>query len=235
MIFKVHGIQSGRMDRASAMDYLKKFEPESSEIIVFPEKFITGKMNQKDLEDLINCINFDNTVILGSVSFYDKRLFNRSILLNNKKIIGFQDKINLYGMEKKNYSPGSKISLFDVGGLRIGILICYDLDFPELPRYLFMHGCDLIINPSLIRKDFHYEWHIYARARSLENRIPVISINSISDDFMGDSIITVPVEETNGVRLKEYTEEKNDLSVEINTDTYKDARDKRINENYFKP
>ena len=46
----------------------------------------------------------------------------------------------------------------------------------------------VIFNPSLIRKDFHREWHLYVKTRSLENRIPVISINSISDDFMGEAM-----------------------------------------------
>ncbi len=229
MVFNIRAIQVKRMNYEDSLDYIKNLENNSDEIIVLPEKFITETVNEAMLYKIIDNLNIDNTVILGSLSYMDNYLYNRSFLIKNKKIIGFQDKINLYNIEKNRYKNGDTVKIFNVNGIRIGILICYDLDFPLYPRILFNNKCDVIINPSLINRKFHDEWHLYVELRSLENRIPVISVNSISDDFRGDSIISIPYKYENGVKLKNYTEEYKDICVSVNDD-YKEQRNIRLSE-----
>ncbi|MCL4453715.1 carbon-nitrogen hydrolase family protein [Ferroplasma sp.] len=230
MKLKIRGVQSRRMALHDATEYLSSLHPESDEIIVFPEKFITEKINSSNLDTILNSIRFNNTVILGSLSYMDRFLFNRSFIIRNRKIIGWQDKINLYRAEAAKYTPGNELKIFDMGNYRAGILVCYDLDFPDYPRMLFRDHCDVIFNPSLIRKDFHREWHLYVKTRSLENRIPVISINSISDDFMGDSIIAYPHREEGGVRLDIVQDKKDDIVYTLDTDAYATSREERLRE-----
>ena len=230
MKLKIRGVQSRRMALHDATEYLSSLHPESDEIIVFPEKFITEKINSSNLDTILNSIRFNNTVILGSLSYMDRFLFNRSFIIRNRKIIGWQDKINLYRAEAAKYTPGNSLKIFDMGNYRAGILVCYDLDFPDYPRMLFRDHCDVIFNPSLIRKDFHREWHLYVKTRSLENRIPVISINSISDDFMGDSIIAYPHREEGGVRLDIVQDKKDDIVYTLDTDAYVTSREERLRE-----
>ena len=230
MKLKIRGVQSRRMALHDATEYLSSLHPESDEIIVFPEKFITEKINSSNLDTILNSIRFNNTVILGSLSYMDRFLFNRSFIIRNRKIIGWQDKINLYRAEAAKYTPGNELKIFDMGDYRAGILVCYDLDFPDYPRMLFRDHCDVIFNPSLIRKDFHREWHLYVKTRSLENRIPVISINSISDDFMGDSIIAYPHREEGGVRLDIVQDKKDDIVYTLDTDAYATSREERLRE-----
>ena len=230
MKLKIRGVQSRRMALHDATEYLSSLHPESDEIIVFPEKFITEKINSSNLDTILDSIRFNNTVILGSLSYMDRFLFNRSFIIRNRKIIGWQDKINLYRAEAAKYTPGNSLKIFDMGNYRAGILVCYDLDFPDYPRMLFRDHCDVIFNPSLIRKDFHREWHLYVKTRSLENRIPVISINSISDDFMGDSIIAYPHREEGGVRLDIVQDKKDDIVYTLDTDAYATSREERLRE-----
>ena len=230
MKLKIRGVQSRRMALHDATEYLSSLHPESDEIIVFPEKFITEKINSSNLDTILDSIRFNNTVILGSLSYMDRFLFNRSFIIRNRKIIGWQDKINLYRAEAAKYTPGNELKIFDMGNYRAGILVCYDLDFPDYPRMLFRDHCDVIFNPSLIRKDFHREWHLYVKTRSLENRIPVISINSISDDFMGDSIIAYPHREEGGVRLDIVQDKKDDIVYTLDTDAYATSREERLRE-----
>jgi len=229
-MINIRSIQSKRMDFNDALDYISNIENKNNEIIVLPEKFITETIDKGKLKDIINNIKIDNTIILGSLSYINEYLYNRSFLINNKKIIGFQDKINLYNIEKLRYKSGDKIKMFNINNIKLGILICYDLDFPEYPRILFNNKCDLIINPSLINDKFHDEWHLYVKLRSLENRIPVISVNSISDNFKGDSITSIPYKYENGVKLKNYTDKYNDIYVSINKNDYINQRDIRLNE-----
>ncbi len=230
MVFNIRAIQLKRMNYSDSLNYLKNLKSNNDDIIVLPEKFITETINEARLYKIIDNLNIDNTIILGSLSYMDRYLYNRSFLINNKKILGFQDKINLYNVEKNRYKNGDTIKIFNVNNIRIGILICYDLDFPLYARTLFSNKCDVIINPSLINREFHNEWHLYVELRSLENRIPVISVNSISDNFKGDSIISIPYKYENGVKLKNYTEEYKDIYVPINGDDYKEQRNIRLNE-----
>ena len=230
MILTIRGIQSRRMTLDDAIEYLLSMKPESDEILVFPEKFITTKANSRELDRLLDSINFNNTIILGSLSFEDRFLFNRSFIIKNRTIIGWQDKINLYRSESSKYTPGSELKIFDMGNYKAGILVCYDLDFPDYARMLFRAHCDIIFNPSLIRRDFHKEWHWYVKTRALENRIPVISTNSISDDFMGDSIIACPHLEEGGVRLDIIEEKMNDVLCTIDTSRYAASREDRLRE-----
>ncbi len=230
MVFNIRSIQSKRMNFNDSLDYINNIENKNNEIIVLPEKFITETIDKEKLKDIIDNIKIDNTIVLGSLSYMDEYLYNRSFLINNRKIIGFQDKINLYNIEKLRYKSGDKIKMFNINNIKLGILICYDLDFPEYPRKLFNNKCDVIINPSLINNKFHDEWHLYVELRSLENRIPVISVNSISDNFKGNSITSIPYKYQNGVKLKNYTDEYNDIYVSINKNDYIDQRDLRLNE-----
>ena len=230
MILKVRGMQSRRMTLNDAIEYLSSMKPDQNEILVFPEKFITTRINSNDLERILDSIKFNNTVILGSLSFENRFLFNRSFIIRDKKVTGWQDKINLYRSEATKYTPGNELKIFDMGNYKAGILVCYDLDFPDYARMLFREHCDIIFNPSLIRKDFHKEWHWYVKTRALENRIPVISINSISDDFMGDSIIAYPHREEGGVRLDIIKQKMNDIVYTLDTDAYVTSREERLRE-----
>ena len=230
MILKVRGMQSRRMTLNDAIEYLSSMKPDQNEILVFPEKFITTRINSNDLERILDSIKFNNTVILGSLSFENRFLFNRSFIIRDKKVTGWQDKINLYRSEATKYTPGNELKIFDMGNYKAGILVCYDLDFPDYARMLFREHCDIIFNPSLIRKDFHKEWHWYVKTRALENRIPVISINSISDDFMGDSIIAYPHKEEGGVRLDIIEQKMDDVVCTLDTDAYATSREERLRE-----
>ena len=95
MILKIRGIQSRRMPLDDAIEYLSSMKPSSDEIIVFPEKFITIKVNSNDLDRILDSIKFNNTVILGSLSYEDRFLFNRTFIIKDKTVTGWQDKINL--------------------------------------------------------------------------------------------------------------------------------------------
>ncbi len=230
MIMKIRGIQTKRMALDEALKYLTSLKADPDEILVLPEKFITTKVMKNELDRILDSLKMNNTVILGSVSYLDRFLFNRTFIIRNKQIIGWQDKINLYRAEATKYTPGNELKVFYMGTYRAGILVCYDLDFPDYARMLFRAHCDIIFNPSLIRKDFHREWHWYVKTRSLENRIPIISVNSISDDFMGDSIITYPVKEEGGVRINITEDKSDDILCSIDTGAYSTSREERLRE-----
>lgn len=87
---------------------------------------------------------------------------------------GVYDKIMPTPWERNPWkiSPGSKLTVFDVGKARIGLLICYDVEFPLLSRALAEAGAEIILAPSNTETEWGY-WRVRtgAVARALENQV----------------------------------------------------------------
>ncbi len=98
-------------------------------------------------------------------------------------LLAFYDKLHLaqFGAarEKDYFSAGNRLCLFDAGGLRTGIVICYDFRFPGLThRLVHEHGCDFIIHPVGFTRDITFaSWHHFVICRALENQVFFLSLN----------------------------------------------------------
>lgn len=199
---KVLCMQAPRMSAAEALPYVKRamesFTGDEFQMLVLPEKWITtvfqeGEQNLDEILGFFQDISekFHCTVIPGSFSLErNGRLYNTSPFIYRGKIQGFQDKITLFKAENGKYASGDRISIFEAGDLRVAIAVCYDLDFPYFAKIAARNGASLIVNPSLISAEFKDMWHIYVKGRSLETRLVVISVNSVSEPFQGGSIVT---------------------------------------------
>jgi predicted amidohydrolase len=87
-----------------------------------------------------------------------------------------------YAGEDGHYAPGSDLALFDLGGLRIALTICYDLRFPELFREAVLAGAEafLVIANWPARRADH--WRALLRARAIENLAFVVGVNRVGRD-----------------------------------------------------
>ena len=77
----------------------------------------------------------------------------------------------------------------------MGLMICYDIRFPELSRILTVNGADIIVIPSGwvhgIMKEEH--WITMLKARAIENGVYVIAPNQVGNIFCGRSMIVDPL------------------------------------------
>lgn len=106
--------------------------------------------------------------LYNSVFIYDKE--GRNCLC--------YDKIHLAGAENDRLTPGDTYKVWESEFGKIGIAICFDMQFPETCRELMLQGADLIICPT-------WGWEgIYAHARAYENGIYVAGAMGIP--YMGD-------------------------------------------------
>ena len=78
------------------------------------------------------------------------RPVNRAWLHGPDGTLGHQDKQVMTRFERESWgvAAGDGLRLFDVGGLRVGVLICYDAEFPALGRALWDAGAEVILVPS---------------------------------------------------------------------------------------
>lgn len=106
------------------------------------------------------------------------------------ELLGRQFKVHLFGREKKLAKAGNNYSIFNLNDYKVGVLVCYDVDFPEASRILTLKGADILLCPSRIISRGIGPWQQYLTVRSLENRIPIIAPNVYAPPwFNGHSTI----------------------------------------------
>lgn len=125
--------------------------------------------------------------ILGSsapVRRGDGRIVNRSRLFGPSGRFGWQDKCVMTRFERETWgiSAGDRLTVFDTRLGRIGILICYDVEFPLLARRLCEAGADLLLAPSCT-DTLHGYWRVRlaCQARALENQRFVAQSVTVGD------------------------------------------------------
>ena len=95
----------------------------------------------------------------------------------NGELISRQKKVHLFRRENDAALPGEKFEPFEIDGIKVGVMVCHDVVFPESARTLVLKGAELLLNPSLIPAQGIEPWRIYVMARALENRVLIIAPN----------------------------------------------------------
>lgn len=188
----------------------------SAELLVLPEMFLTGYTLGDEVFDL--ALSTDDEVvsrILEAAREHRKHIViglplrsenvtgqvtNSALVISPTGIIGRYDKMHLVEFgpfeEHAYFTPGKGPLMVNIGGWRVGIMICYDLFFPELTRYYALKGCDVVVcisaSPSLTR---HYFEEVM-KARAIENTVYLIYSNLVGFDsrmdFWGGGAIIGP-------------------------------------------
>ena len=133
------------------------------------------------LERMRNTARDKRLVIAGSLpEAREETIFNTSYLIDSTgEIAGKYRKIHLFSLynEQKHFGEGRSAEVFSTSIGKIGLMICYDLRFPELARKLAIEGAEIICVSSLwplVRID---HWSLLLRARAVENQLFVIGCN----------------------------------------------------------
>jgi predicted amidohydrolase len=113
--------------------------------------------------------------------------------------------------ESDSEEPGEEIVISDLGGVPLGMTVCYDLRFPELYRILAIKGARVISIPSAFtRVTGEAHWELLIRARAIENQAFVVAADQIGVhpedkesfggslivDAWGEVLVRAPDEET---------------------------------------
>jgi predicted amidohydrolase len=136
-------------------------ETEGASLLCFPEGFLQGyltdeapaRRNALDLASpafaamLTRLPNTGPVIVMGLIEVERERLFNTAIVVNRGVLIGRYRKAHLLGGEQI-FHAGSECRIFEVDGLRFGINICYDTNFPQAGRKLKDLGASLIVCPA---------------------------------------------------------------------------------------
>jgi len=152
-----------------------------------------------------------NMVIVGGgLERAEGKLFDRAQVIDRGEILGSYRKIHLFSpnAEDRYLAAGDRPVIADTSLGRIGVVICYDLRFPELVRYYFYKNVGLLAVPSQWPEARTTHWRTMLKARAIENEMFIVGCNrtgvenSLKNDeklhYPGDSRIIDPMGATLG-------------------------------------
>lgn len=139
-------------------------------------------------------------IVVGMAERADGKIWNSALLFQRGEVTGVYRKRQLYGAYETGYfAPGPCDStLFDIGGMKTGLAICYDIEFPETARALALAGAKLILVPTAVpvSKSAEFIARYVLPVRAFENEVFVAYANHAGTDdrysYTGRSCICAP-------------------------------------------
>ena len=216
--------------RSAVLQYAPDF-------VVLPEFFTTGfgciqevssvaeVISGSTINHLQEVAKKNKIAIAGSIpEKHYNSVTNTGFLLNRQgKIQGTYQKLHLFPLmnEPDFVTPGTKIDVIplDSPEMVVGMIICYDLRFPELIRRLVEKGAELLVVLAEWPRSRVQQWLTLLQARAIENQIFVVGCNRTGTDelniqYPGASIVVDPL----GKILTPILEEEGIIMAEIDLD-----------------
>jgi predicted amidohydrolase len=185
---------------------------------VLPEVWTTSLLARYDAELIAASLaaderivklseQLDMVVVGGGVEEQGGKIYNRALVVEKGVVRGIYRKIHLFSAnaEHKAMRHGTSPLIVDTACGRIGVVICYDLRFPELVRWYFDQEIEILAVPAQWPDARAEHWRTLVRARAIENEIFVLGCNRCGPDatlktgeplhFPGDSRIVDPMGE----------------------------------------
>ncbi len=238
---------------AKAEQFIAEASPENG-LVVFPEDVIAGPLNGrnefadyngyyvKHFQQLASTYNVD--IVPGSIiEGDDTGLYNTTYYIDSKgEIRGRYRKVNLWLPERSYITPGSDISVFNTRFGKVGLIICWDLMFPEMFRAMVRRGVEIVICPSFwcfedagtgLKHDTMAEVKLVNAlcvTRAFENEIVLVYANAAgrltldegTETLIGQSQVTVPFKGALGM-MGHNQEEM--IYVKVDKDILRDAEE----------
>lgn len=227
---------------------IKTYAAGKADLIVFPELFLLGyyskdliyrlaeSKNSKRIRAIIQLAkNYDINIITGFAEYDDKFnvVYNSALLATPYEDLKVYRKMHLPDFsvfDEARYFRrwDGDVELWDIKGFKCGVLICYDIFYPELSRAYTYMGANVLISISATPDFSRPLFHILSVARAIENTVYFIWVNNVGTfdgiGFAGGSRIVGPL----GKIIYDSPLIKEDIkTIEISYDEIKIAREKR--------
>jgi predicted amidohydrolase len=217
--YRVHGIQMepklGRLGEnlERILQGLGKAADAGARLVVFPECALSGYGFSSKEEGVAHAVRIDGPevakvadlaartgcgCVFGLLERDGAKLFNACVLVGPSGILGLYRKVHLPFLGIDMFAdPGDRpFAVHDLGGLRVGMHICYDGSFPETARILTLLGADLVVLPTNWPTHSECAAEHMIPTRAMENTVYVMAVNRVGEEsgfrFIGGSSIADP-------------------------------------------
>ena len=200
---------------AMTVQWSRKAKKAGANLVCFPELNITGYCNRPLISELALPIPGPITDQLSRWACRENIDILAGMAEHNPEGLPFAShchftahgQVNVYRKvhtappERKCYSPGSEIPIFQSKGITFGIQLCYDAHFPELSAAMTAKGAEVIFMPHASPRgsaeEKHRSWLRHLTARAFDNSVYVVACNQIGTncnglEFPGNAMVIAP-------------------------------------------
>lgn len=186
---------------------------QGADILICPEMMLTGyNIGSQQIERLAEhsegasaervariATRFELAIAYGYPERDGGDVYNAALLIdaNGRTLLNYR-KAHLFGAQEKACFQTGEIldAVATFNGWTVGLLICYDVEFPEATRLLALAGADLVLVPTALMKPYESLPGVLIPARAYENQIYLAYANYCGSegdlDYCGNSIIASP-------------------------------------------
>jgi (R)-amidase len=164
-------------------------------------------------------------VAIGVAENDNGKFYNTTLLITPEGIALRYRKTHLWASDRGVFEAGDRFATCQWNGVRIGLLICYDIEFPETARAIAQLGADLIIVTNGNMDPYGPTHRTAIMARAQENQAFAVMVNRVGEGdggllFAGGSAVVDPL----GTLLQEAGREECQFSVELDLSLLAAAR-----------
>ena len=241
-----------------AARYLRRAADRGASLVVFPECFLQGYSLGRSVLDLAEPVDGPAVNALAEVAGEHRvaivagfieanpaqphRPYNAAVVIDRQgELVGAYRKTHLFEREAGAFTAGDDYPVFDVPlgadrpPVRVGVCICYDVEFPEVPRLLAIGGAQLIAVPSADMEPYRAQQAANLMSRAIENNVHVALANTVdrrsAATFFGGSGIAAPdgrLASAGYLRPRLVTAELRDTAVEASGGAGSSLRERRV-------
>jgi (R)-amidase len=203
-------VSEGRLEenRERVFRILEAHGP-AHDLLIMPETCLSGFSRREEVEQSAEpldgptvralcaaCARLDTSLVLGIAERAPEGLYNTALLIGPDGLVGSYRKTHLWVGDRGKFLAGDTLRVLPWKGLCVGLLICFDIEFPEPARALARMGAELIL---VANSNMHPYGPVHVRAacaRAQENQVFVAMANRTGpgrdDLFVGESIVVAP-------------------------------------------
>jgi predicted amidohydrolase len=191
-----HGFPERNLDDLStALEQQADLGATLGEVLVLPELFTTGYIFEnasllrplaepvpegKSTQRLIALAErYDTTIVAGVPELHEGEIYNSAVVVGRDGLLLVYRKQKLSVIDRRYFAAGKGNGIFQVGGVKIGILVCFDIWFPELARRYLTEQVDLVLHLANFGGPQTLD---IARSRALENSLPILTCNRLGNE-----------------------------------------------------
>lgn len=174
---------------------LREARDDGVDLLVFPEMHLSGYALERadpDPRDLAAAAREElervapaadgTTAIVGTPLERGGGVQNAAAILDDGEWVGTYAKSHLYDAEAETFEPGDELPVFETSAGALGVMICYDVEFPEVARRLTDRGAEALVSIWCQMRPFEAYQDAFLRARAMENVRPHVLCNRVGSE-----------------------------------------------------
>ncbi len=195
--------------------YVSEAKANGADIVCFPELSVSGYTlrtpdglySVRKAGEIIRRIEAlardHGVIVLAGLAEIPKegKPFIAQVVAGPKGLLGIHRKTHLSPPEKGRFQSGEEIRVFEQGGIRFGVQLCYEAHFPEISTLMAMQGAEVLFLPHASPRGSPEEklqsWMRHLPARAFDNALYVVACNQAGGNgeglsFPGTSMMVAP-------------------------------------------